>query len=190
MHLRLHPVSYTHLYTDWKSSFSRHLTTSPQMVDSGCFLIHVCTDCGSGFPLIRENPSQSVTHRKTTRSMHRIHTGRLLTFVPPLRLWISLFFLDYQLIISFIKMIQLHLLTKGIQPVQMCIRDSCRAVTLLLFSVTLLLLYQFHDIIASRKFQIIIQPPSSTILWMHLPAPSMIFSGRKISSPPCPFRQL
>ena len=44
----------------------------------------VCTDCGSGFPLIRENPSQSVTHRKTTRSMHRIHTGRLLTFVPPL----------------------------------------------------------------------------------------------------------
>ena len=40
--------------------------------------------------------------------------------------------------------------------------SDCRAVTLLLFSVTLLLLYQFHDIIASRKFQIIIQPPSST----------------------------
>ena len=34
--------------------------------------------------------------------------------------------------------------------------SDCRAVTLLLFSVTLLLLYQFHDIIASRKFQIII----------------------------------
>ena len=32
--------------------------------------------------------------------------------------------------------------------------SDCRAVTLLLFSVTLLLLYQFHDIIASRHFQV------------------------------------
>ena len=109
------------------------------MVDSGCFLIHVCTDSGRGFPLISENPSQSVTHRKTTRSRHRIHTGRLLILAPLLlyccfatiqythsyksesiaKLNFYFLFFNDQLVISFIETIQRHFLTKGIQLIRL-----------------------------------------------------------------------